>query len=324
MRFLLSVCLFFSFVIVSKGQVDVSIHMHQKLGDQPFTYNSIVQLPAGYYIKATWLAYYISEVKLIHDGGEVTPVTDQYFLISPAHDSILELGSFDISILEGIEFSLGVDSAHNHLDPASYPASHPLSPQNPSMHWGWAAGYRFIAFEGLAGATSGAVNNNYQIHTIGDVNYKNVTLNTSGELTEGHLAIPVTADYMKLLEGITVQNGIISHSTSGAAKKQIDNMQTKVFSADGTTNTINLDPSIEFAFAPNPSHGSLSLTYDLSKFNSSELLLSDLTGRIITKRSIPPIATGYTFQTDIPNGSYIISIISDDKVIVTRKVSIQN
>lgn len=324
MRALFSTILFLTYTINTNAQVDVSIHMNQRLGDQPFTYNTIVQTPAGYYIKATWLAYYISEVKLIHDGGQVTPVSDQYFLVSPANDSILALGSYDITSLEGVEFSIGVDSAHNHLDPASYPASHPLAPQNPSMHWGWAAGYRFIAFEGLAGATSGAVTNSYQIHTIGDINYKTVTLSTSGELVEGQLVIPVTADYMKLLEGISVQNGMISHSTSGAARKQIENMQASVFSANGTTSTINLDPSIEFAVSPNPSNGLLHMSYDLAKFNFSELVISDLTGRNITRQTIPAIANEFTLEMDVPDGAYIINIVSDGQLVVSRKVSIQN
>ena len=324
MRSLLSILFLFSCLAISKAQVDVSIHMHQKLGDEPFHYNAIVQTAAGYYIKISRLQYYISEVKLIHDGGQVTPVTDVYFLVTPAIDSILELGNFDITNLEGIEYSIGVDQGHNHLDPTTYPSSHPLSPKNPTMHWGWTAGYRFIAFEGFAGATSGAVTNNYQVHTVDDSNYKTLTLNTAGEQDTNHLAIHINADYLKMFEGVNVQNGLISHAATGASKKQMDNLQTIVFSAEGTTSTTSLDPSIEFAFSPNPSYGMLSLTYDLSEFNSSELLLSDLTGRIISKKSIPTIANGYTLQTDVPNGSYIMSIVSDGKVIVTRKVSILN
>ena len=324
MRSLFSIVLFFTFTVITNAQVDVSIHMHQKLCDQPFGYNSVIQTAAGYYIKVTRLQYYISEVKLIHDGGQITPVTDQYFLVTPTVDSILELGNFDITSLEGIEYSLGVDPGHNHLDPVSYPSSHPLAPKNPTMHWGWTAGYRFIAFEGFAGATSGAVSNNYQIHTVDDSNYKTLTLTTSGELEEGHLAIHLTADYLKMFEGINAQNGIISHAATGVSRKQMDNMQMVVFSADGTTSTTNLDPSIAFIFSPNPTTGMMSLTYDLSKFSTAELLFSDITGKIITRSILPPIAIGYSMQVEVPNGAYVISIISDDKIIVTRNVSIQN
>lgn len=324
MRSLFSIILFFTFTVITNAQVDISIHMHQKLGDQPFGYNTVVQTAAGYFVKVTRLEYYISEVKLIHDGGQITPVTDQYFLVAPNADSILELGNFDITLLEGIEYSLGVDAGHNHLDPASYPSSHPLAPKNPSMHWGWTAGYRFIAFEGFGGATSGAVNNNFQIHTIDDSNYQTVSMNTSGELTEGHLAIHVTADYLKMFDGINAQNGIISHTSNGASKKQMDNMQAIVFTVEETTSTTHLDPSIAFTFSPNPTSGMLNLTYDLSAFKTSELLLSDITGKIITRSIIPAVAIGYTMHVEVPNGPYIISIISDEKVIVTRKVSIHN
>ena len=324
MRSLFSTVLFFTFTVITNAQVDVSIHMHQKLGDQPFGYNSVVQTAAGYYIKVTRLQYYISEVKLIHDGGQITPVTDQYFLVTPTVDSILELGNFDITSLEGIEYSLGVDAGHNHLDPASYPSSHPLAPKNPSMHWGWTAGYRFIALEGFGGATSGTVSNNFQIHTIDDTNYQTLSMNTSGELTEGHLAIHVTADYMKMFEGINAQNGIISHAANGASKKQMDNMQSIVFSAEGTTATIDLDPSIEFAVSPNPSKGLVRLSYDLSKFNFSEAIVSDLTGRTISRRFIPAIANDFTMEMDVPNGAYIINVVSDGTLVVARKVFIQN
>jgi hypothetical protein len=324
MRFLLSICLLFTFVFASKGQVDVTIHMHQKLGDQPFAHNAVVQTAAGYYVKITRLQYYISEVRLIHDGGQITPVADQYFLVAPATDSILDLGSFDITTLEGIEYSLGVDAGHNHLDPAIYPSSHPLAPKNPSMHWGWTAGYRFIALEGFAGATAGAVTNNFQIHTIDDSNYKTVSMNTAGELTEGHLAIHVNADYLKMFEGINAQNGIISHAANGASKKQMDNLEAIVFSAEGTTGTIHLDPSIEFAVSPNPSKGLLHLSYDLSKFRTSELVVSDLTGRIMSRQFIPVITNDFTFEMDVPTGAYIINVISDGNLVVSRKVSIQN
>ena len=61
------------------------------------------------------------------------------------------LGSHDITTLESVRFGVG-RSEHNHLDPSAYPGDHPLAPQLPSMHWGWASRYfhRF-GMEGWAG-----------------------------------------------------------------------------------------------------------------------------------------------------------------------------
>jgi len=100
-------------------------------------------------------------------------------------------------------------------------------------------------------------------------------------------------------------------------------MQSIVFSAEGTTATIDLDPSIEFAVSPNPSNGLLRLNYDLSKFSFSEVIVSDLTGRTISRRFIPAIANDFTLEMDVPGGAYIINVVSDGNVVVARKVTVQ-
>jgi hypothetical protein len=313
----------FTFIACAQAQVDVSIHMHQKLGDQPFAYNTVVQTAAGYYIKVSRLQYYISEVKLIHDGGQITPVTDVYFLVTPTKDSIFELGNFDITNLESIEYSLGVDPGHNHLDPASYPASHPLAPKNPTMHWGWAAGYRFIAFEGFGGATSGAVTNNYQIHTVDDSNYKTLALNTTGTLEEGHLTVHVTADYLKVFEGINVQSGLISHASTGASKKQMDNMQTLVFTADQSTAIHNPVEDFSFSITPNPSQGSISLSCDLSNFKKAELIVTNLYGEELLSQDIPCLSSGQVVHTGLPGGFYFASLRGDGRIVASQKIAVQ-
>lgn len=105
----------------ASAQVNVTLHMSQKLGGEPFAYNVAAEADMGYSFNMTRMEYYISEIKLIHDGGVITPVTDLYLLIDPADDTEFELGEFAIIDLESIQFSIGVDQAHNHLDPSLYP-----------------------------------------------------------------------------------------------------------------------------------------------------------------------------------------------------------
>ncbi|MBK7335009.1 MAG: hypothetical protein IPJ00_02100 [Saprospirales bacterium] len=105
--------------------------MHQKLGEQPFALDQTATAPGEYAFQVTRMQYYISEIKLIHDGGQVTPVTDLYLLVSAEKDDQFDLGSFALENIEGIEFSIGVDEAHNHLDPALYSTHHPLALHNP-------------------------------------------------------------------------------------------------------------------------------------------------------------------------------------------------
>src|SRR5687768_116870 len=116
---------------MATSQVNVTLHMDQKLGAEQFDYNLTTWSSMGYPFMMTRMEYYISEIQLIHDGGQMTPMTDLYFLVDPATDTQFELGSFAITNLEKIQFSVGVDSSHNHLDPATYPNDHPLALQNP-------------------------------------------------------------------------------------------------------------------------------------------------------------------------------------------------
>lgn len=73
----------------------------------------------------------------------------------------------NVNKVEAITFSVGVEQAYNHLDPASFPPDDPLAPQNPEMHWGWVSGYRFAAVEGEAGPN---LDQHFEIHSIGDAN----------------------------------------------------------------------------------------------------------------------------------------------------------
>lgn len=70
---------------------------------------------------------------------------------------------------KGIRFQLGPDSLINHGDPALWPADHPLNGNLTGLHWGWAGGYIFQAFDGefkdSANATS---TKGFSFHTAGD------------------------------------------------------------------------------------------------------------------------------------------------------------
>ncbi|MCU0345840.1 MAG: hypothetical protein MUC59_02775, partial [Saprospiraceae bacterium] len=74
------------------AQMDVALHLHPKLGEQSFALNTTATAEMGYPFRVTRLQYYVSEIRLVHDGGQVTPVTDRYLLVTAQKDSIFELG----------------------------------------------------------------------------------------------------------------------------------------------------------------------------------------------------------------------------------------
>ncbi len=305
----------------SMAQVNVTLHMAQKLGDNPFSYNETVQGSMGYYFKLTRLQYYISEIKLHHDGGQITTIPDVYFLVDPAIDTDFELGSFPFTDLEQISFSVGVDAAHNHLDPSTYATGHPLAPQNPSMHWGWTPGYRFIASEGLAGADSNSVNNTFQIHTIGDVNYRSVTLDVHDVPSGDQLTVQIEADYIALMNEINAASGLTSHASTGPSKQMADNIRF-VFSTSETTGIAVPGSAGTFHISPNPSEGDVFMTYDFPDAADLSFMMHDMSGHLIMKRQ-PGNNSGTVLINSITQpGLYMISFFNGHKRLAVQKLFI--
>jgi hypothetical protein len=315
----LSVFVFLCFFSVS-AQDHVILHLAPRLGAAPFHYNQAVSA-GSYSYKITRLEYYVSEVKITHDGGQVTSVDSLWLLVRPALDSMYDLGAFpSIQNVEGVQFSVGVDSSHNHLDPASYPPAHPLAPKNPEMQWGWSAGYRFIAIEGKAGTNYANI---FQVHALGDENYKTVNLTTPAENTNAGKVIHVTADYAHVIAGLNVSGGLIVHATTGAAVTVLNNMQNIVFTS---TVTAVVDPGFtgSFSISPNPAAaGTPKALMDLPAGHDYVVTLTDLTGRLVFQQAVPAGARELSLNQNIQTGLYFAQLWEDHHAVATEKLIIQ-
>ena len=108
----------------------------------------------------------------MHDTGKISQATGVYILANASQVLEVDLGSFDVTNVEAIKFSVGVNEPENHEDPTKWDSNHPLYPKSPSMHWGWASGYRFVALEGKTGDQ---LNKTFEIHALGDDNYHKIS-----------------------------------------------------------------------------------------------------------------------------------------------------
>lgn len=314
-------------VLFSQGisaQMNVSLHLHPKLGDQPFALNTTATAEMGYAFRVTRLQYYVSEIKLTHDGGQVTPVTDLYLLVTAQKDSIFDLGSFPVTSIEGIEFSIGVDQAHNHLDPASYASNHPLAPKNPSMHWGWTAGYRFIALEGKTSNNGGTTFPDvFQVHTIDDANYQTVSLPVQGTMDGDHMVVNLDANYHHILATLDVTGGLTSHAATGASALIAENMKNHVFTASPISGTVEPGVTGSFSISPNPSGGIATLRYDLPGYEQLTLTVSDLSGRTVFTKKLNGSAQSMPLEADWQPGLYIARLFSGERFLAMEKLVVK-
>lgn len=309
--------LFFVSTLFSlQGQKNVILHFVQKAGAEDFALNASFTTGQGHQYKAERLEYYVSLPSVTHDGGQVTETPTKYFLVDAAEEAWLELGEMDVENIEGVTFSIGVDEARNHLDPALYPPTHPLALQNPSMHWGWVGGYRFIAMEGKSGNNFAYF---FEIHSIGNELYRTVNLQTEAEADGDNLIIHLRADYNKLLDNIDISGGVYAHGNLGAAAAIMDNIGSIVFSPYSTTSVNSRSFDGYFHISPNPATGGAGQAdFYLPLGDEYQLAVTDLAGRLVSLRTLP---TGYASESlSAPGaGMYLVQLRQNGVPVATKK-----
>lgn len=316
MKFYITLISFLALSMTSYSQKNLVLNIQHMLGDQDFAYGIEAENNLNQSYKVDRLAYYLSQLVLIHDGGQETLIEDLWILVEANKISIYELGSFDITDLESIRFSVGVEEEVNHDDPALWPMDHPLAPKNPSMHWGWTGGYRFVALEGNAGAT---FNTNFEMHGLGDVNYFEIALDLDEEVNGDQMDLYVRADYNKALEDINVNAGPLSHGEGNEAKKVLENFRDLVFTPGAMiSSTENNLSTSDFSLFPNPSSdGLINIQADLTNYNVD---VTDIAGRTVS--SAVSQNGKVQFQINTP-GVYLVSLYNEAGFIGTERVVVK-
>jgi hypothetical protein len=301
------------------AQTDVKLKINHLLDANPFAFNTEAQNDLGHKFKLSRLEYYISGISITHDEGQVTNLPDTYILVKANESTEVLLGNLDVTSIEAIAFSIGVDPSVNNADPTQWSFSHALAPKSPSMHWGWASGYRFIALEGKSGVN---FSQDFQIHALGNKNYFEQQIPVSGEDVDGALVVTLNADYTKAVSGMSMESGLIEHSEDNQAATCLRLFQTSVFTnAEGEGNVLNLnDIKVENAVNvyPNPSNGRVTIQVADDRFKSATMSVINLLGERI--KTISSLENSTELTIDTP-GIYFLTInregfTSTEKIIV--------
>jgi hypothetical protein len=191
------------------------------------------------------------------------------------------------------------------------------------MHWGWAAGYRFVAMEGMAGTTT--PNQVFELHGLGDVNYFSQTILTPGTSDANGLVVELNADYEQAIKSINVASGVVSHGEINEAKDMLENFRDNVFTA--TASTVAVDEITKddnhIKMYPNPKRNGEALTF---KYNGNlinpTIEIVDLSGRVIAIQKLDN-SNQFIFN-GLEKGVYFVNLKSvngevtnTEKLIVT-------
>lgn len=314
--------LFILFAMLSMqlfAQNQLTLKIHHSVGNEEFNMNQeYTHDELNYKFSLTRLQYYVSQIEIIHDGGLSTEITDFWLLVNAGEEAVFNLGMQDVDQVEELRFWIGIEPAYNHLDPSTYAEGHPLALQDPSMHWGWAAGYRFSAVEGKTGP--GLVLT-YQLHSLGDDNYFQVELPTASLENGNERIVEIKADYLGLFKDINVSGGLISHGETGEAALLLQNFSTEVFSQLQYTGVDAIDNISSFILTPNPAQINQSrVMISTSKFASLRLQITDMSGRILREERIE---NQTSLDLNIKDaGVYLVKLFSNNSLLETRKLII--
>lgn len=279
------------FSVKANAQTPVKLVIHHKLGSNAFALGSTATNNLGNTYNLSRMEYYMTKFTIVYNGGQLLPVSDNVVaLVNAAGESTeIDLGLQNVTNIEGIRFHIGVHTPVNNEDPSLYPIDHPLAPQSPSMHWGWASGYRFIALEGMASPT---LNQALELHGLGNENYFETSVLAPATVYPWEQVIHIDADYQRGLEDIDVNGGLIVHGSLAQAATMIANFRDYVYSSSQAASVTEIADNNSLAVFPNPSTGNFS-----AEFSAKEegiLTVTDVAGKLI---STQPVAAGKSIQS---------------------------
>lgn len=314
----------FCFAATLYSQKDVFLRLNHVQNESSFAYNENFESD-GNLCNITRLQYFLSSIKVSHDGGQETLLNDVYVLAN-GHIKNYYLGKFNFNTVDSISFDVGVDSIANHGNTTNYPSSHPLGPKSPSMDWGWPSGYFFLVIDGFFDSDN---DNNpetqFQLHALGDqmltaISPISIIPQFSGDTI--YLELSVHVD--RFLTSIDLANVGTDHSGSQNNLIMCNNSENmNVFE---TSTTLNINPKekrknsvyIDYSlpFAP-------TINYHFDNNNNVSLNIYDTNGKILFEEKNLKNEGSYFPLKEFATGTYIIKLNNGIDVISKKFLVLQ-
>lgn len=302
----------------------VRISFEHKAGAEPVSIDhTIFPIWNNKNVKITRAEFYLSEIELLHSDNGPILLSDQYLLVDAADPLVeFDLGAWPVETVQGVTLHIGVPPGVNHLDPTTYPANHPLAPQNPTMHWGWAAGYRFMAIEGkVDNNNDGVPETLFEFHNVGDELYKTVELTGVETAENGVLHLHFVLDYAKLFNNMTMSGNVVHHGNTTMNVAMMNNSATEGFLAMSgvSANQEVLANSLNISASPNPFSTETLIRYELPASDVLTLVVTNALGQPVhTLRNLPATGTVSVEKGNLPAGLYSYAFYENNELLARK------
>lgn len=325
---LLSIAFLSSAVAQTMNQVVVSFS-HQA-GTDPLVVNQTeFAIWNGKKVKLSRAEFYISEMEIHHADETKMSIADQYLLVNAKNpEAEFNLGTWNVDAAHGMTLHIGVPESVNHDDPAAWPADHPLAPQNPSMHWGWSSGYRFMAIEGKVDNNGDGVPESiFEYHNLFDSLYRMVELTGIQQAANGVLHLHFTLDYVQLFENMSMTGNLYQHGSKAPNVAMMNNAATEDFISLATVSSSHevQANALNIKAAPNPANSETWVSYDLPVTGSLQLTLGNMAGQtILNITGLPASGTTRLETATLPDGIYQYSFFENGKLLASKQLIVKH
>lgn len=166
--------------------------------------------------KMTFIAtnFYMGGIKFTQANGDVINLSNQYLLAGLKNGGSIN-EPLAISNISRVQFFIGVDSITNMMsenDFTSRPSTDPLGMQDPSMHWSWNTGYRFLRVDGKSDTDGDGTPETPVEYHLGNNNMlKNIDMSTNVTMVAGENDMYIGFDMAKFFTGVDVSTELVTH-----------------------------------------------------------------------------------------------------------------
>jgi len=306
------------------SQKNIFLRLKPVFDTQTFQSQTVYTGNNGQEITLDYFKYYLADITIIHDGGQVLTLGETVYLIDDANYTIY-LGAHPVTTVEQVNFLIGVPKRFNTQsgalaqDISTYDASNALSFQSPSMYWGWSTGYMHMITGGKADGNNDNVPESYfELHNLGNNNQQMVTntnvvqANTSANQVELNFDCHID----RWLNGINLATLGILHDETGLNITAMQNVNTQ----DVFDQPANADISIvsQSAIQFSSQQGAIQCTWT-GKLSESEIMLFDSFGRELGKQSLGNTTGQFTWIGLTP-GMYFVQYADEKGQAQSRQV----
>ncbi|GJM34259.1 MAG: hypothetical protein DHS20C18_32600 [Saprospiraceae bacterium] len=134
-----------------EGLSNLDFQFNFTVDGQAFAYGTDFDIN-GVTVNIETAQFYLSGISLEPEVGDEIAVDGKYLLVGPEAGSLEVIRDLKADHYHMAKFSVGVQPADNNQSETDFTtrsADDPLAAHNPSMHWNWSSGYKFLRIDGL-------------------------------------------------------------------------------------------------------------------------------------------------------------------------------